>query len=165
MNSLGGDKIDVYVVCNEEHVFSGEVGLNGKPSRIGWVEAPGGNTTGADLVKIFEVMAKSKCSKEITLSDSSELLLFKDRDQSNESNPLIRSTILISLLAGNSTGYYQALGYHCKEVGGDEDLRVATNALLYMTVGRLCKRPMLARKSSRACSKYYLEKVEMKKFK
>jgi hypothetical protein len=87
------DGIMVYVNCGEQCVLEAKIGLNGRSSYIGILKTPEGEGTGADLVKLFEAMAKSKGSKSVILCDASEISLFRLGGQSEESNPKIRSTV------------------------------------------------------------------------
>jgi hypothetical protein len=139
--SKGEREINVKVVCgkcrDKQYVLKGKINLNGMSSHLEWLVTPDGDGTGADLLKLFEVMAKSQGSNAVTLDDNSFLYLFRDGNRCEESNPMIRSTILLSLLTGSFTGYYQALGYHDEDyvAGGDEDIQAAANALLHLSVG------------------------------
>jgi hypothetical protein len=132
------DEIMLRVICGQKEVFRGLISLNGQASYLFDMKSPDGEGTGADIVKLFEAMAKSQSSSSINVRDDSAMILFKEGVQIEESNPMIRSTVLMTFLSGKFSGYYQALGYHCEDLIGDDDLIDGADKLLDLHVGEWC---------------------------
>jgi hypothetical protein len=53
---------------------------------------------------------------------------------------MIPSTVLMTLLNGELSGYFQALGYNCTDAEDDDALKARADMLLKLTVGDWCNR-------------------------
>jgi hypothetical protein len=103
-NSRRYNDIDVTVACGQKEVLEGRIGMGGRPSHLGWLEAPDGNWTASDIVKLFEAIAKSKGPHSVELIAVSGVNLFREDYQSGVANPEIRSTVLMTLVSGELSG-------------------------------------------------------------
>jgi hypothetical protein len=87
------------------------------------------------MLNAFETIARREGVSMIELLDASKLQLFRVNAADKLENPMIRSTLLCTLMTGEPSCYYKDRGFVYSDKGVEADVVAGANQIMELNVG------------------------------